>query len=110
MVEIGADTAERLLTQTECPSWLYPVVMGATTRNRWAYACSKALDEFLAPWLFPDTGDGKDARLCPACGEGRLALRRARQAVGHGDVGVGRGGALLQHGDQTAEAAARLLV
>jgi UDP-glucose 4-epimerase len=24
------------------------LVMGATTRNRWAYACSKALDEFLA--------------------------------------------------------------
>jgi UDP-glucose 4-epimerase len=24
------------------------LVMGATTKNRWAYACSKALDEFLA--------------------------------------------------------------
>ena len=24
------------------------LVMGATTRNRWAYACSKAIDEFLA--------------------------------------------------------------
>ena len=24
------------------------IVMGATTRGRWAYACSKALDEFLA--------------------------------------------------------------
>ena len=24
------------------------LVMGATTRHRWAYACSKALDEFLA--------------------------------------------------------------
>jgi DNA topoisomerase-1 len=34
-----------------------------------------ALDEFLAPWLFPDKGDGTDARLCPACGNGRLALR-----------------------------------
>ncbi len=34
-----------------------------------------ALDEFLAPFLFPDKGDGSDARLCPACGEGRLALR-----------------------------------
>jgi DNA topoisomerase I len=37
-----------------------------------------ALDEFLAPWLFPDKGDGSDARLCPACGEGRLALRGGR--------------------------------
>lgn len=30
------DTAERLLLQTECPSWLYPVTMGATTVwERW---------------------------------------------------------------------------
>ncbi|HST37290.1 MAG TPA: type I DNA topoisomerase, partial [Allosphingosinicella sp.] len=34
-----------------------------------------ALDEFLAPFLFPDKGDGSDPRLCPACGEGRLGLR-----------------------------------
>ncbi|MBV9932219.1 MAG: type I DNA topoisomerase [Alphaproteobacteria bacterium] len=37
-----------------------------------------AIDDFLAPWLFPDKGDGSDARLCPACGEGRLALRGGR--------------------------------
>ncbi|MDB5691569.1 MAG: topA, partial [Alphaproteobacteria bacterium] len=30
-----------------------------------------ALDDFLAPWLFPDKGDGSDPRLCPSCGEGR---------------------------------------
>lgn len=30
------DAAERLLMQTECPSWLYPVTMGATTVwERW---------------------------------------------------------------------------
>jgi DNA topoisomerase-1 len=34
-----------------------------------------ALDEFLSPWLFPDKEDGSDPRLCPACGNGRLALR-----------------------------------
>jgi DNA topoisomerase-1 len=34
-----------------------------------------ALDEFLAPWLFPDKGEGSDPRLCPNCGNGRLALR-----------------------------------
>src|SRR4029453_2437813 len=28
------------------------------------------IDDYLAPWLFPDKGDGSDARLCPACGEG----------------------------------------
>ncbi|HEX8526109.1 type I DNA topoisomerase [Allosphingosinicella sp.] len=39
---------------------------------------TEALDEFLAPWLFPDKGDGTDARLCPACGQGRLSLRGGR--------------------------------
>ena len=34
-----------------------------------------ALDEFLAPFLFPDKGDGADPRLCPLCGDGRLGLR-----------------------------------
>ena len=33
------------------------------------------LDLFLAPFLFPDKGDGSDPRLCPKCGNGRLALR-----------------------------------
>ena len=37
-----------------------------------------ALDEFLAPFLFPEKADGSDPRLCPACGEGRLALRGGR--------------------------------
>jgi DNA topoisomerase-1 len=37
-----------------------------------------ALDDFLAPWLFPDKGDGADPRLCPSCGEGRLGLRGGR--------------------------------
>ena len=34
-----------------------------------------ALDDFLAPWLFPEKDDGSDPRACPACGNGRLALR-----------------------------------
>jgi DNA topoisomerase-1 len=37
-----------------------------------------ALDTFLEPYLFPNKGDGSDPRLCPACGEGRLALRGGR--------------------------------
>jgi DNA topoisomerase-1 len=37
-----------------------------------------ALDDFLAPFLFPDKADGTDPRLCPACVEGRLALRGGR--------------------------------
>ncbi|KRB82761.1 DNA topoisomerase I [Sphingomonas sp. Root710] len=36
---------------------------------------TKALDEFLAPYLFPDKGDGTDPRLCPVCQEGSLSLR-----------------------------------
>jgi DNA topoisomerase-1 len=34
-----------------------------------------ALDEFLAPWLYPPRADGSDPRLCPNCGKGRLSLR-----------------------------------
>ncbi len=37
-----------------------------------------ALDEFLEAYLFPSKDDGSDARLCPNCGEGRLALRGGR--------------------------------
>ncbi|WP_375396885.1 type I DNA topoisomerase [uncultured Sphingomonas sp.] len=33
------------------------------------------LDQFLAPYLFPEKADGGDARLCPNCGQGQLALR-----------------------------------
>jgi DNA topoisomerase-1 len=36
---------------------------------------TQALDEFLAPWLYPPRADGSDPRLCPQCGEGRLSLR-----------------------------------
>lgn len=36
---------------------------------------TEALDAFLEPYLFPDKGDGSDPRLCPSCGNGRLALR-----------------------------------
>ena len=34
-----------------------------------------ALDQFLAPYLFPEKADGADPRLCPNCGAGQLALR-----------------------------------
>ena len=37
-----------------------------------------ALDTFLAPYLFPDKGDGSDPRACPACADGRLGLRGGR--------------------------------
>ena len=34
-----------------------------------------ALDEFLAPWLYPQREDSSNPRVCPACGNGRLSLR-----------------------------------
>jgi DNA topoisomerase I len=37
-----------------------------------------ALDEFLAPWLYPPRADGSDPRVCPQCGNGRLSLRGGR--------------------------------
>lgn len=36
------------------------------------------LDKFLAPYLFPETEDGSDPRICPKCGTGKLALRGGR--------------------------------
>jgi len=38
-------------------------------------AITAELDLFLAPYLFPERADGADPRLCPNCGEGKLALR-----------------------------------
>ncbi|MFL6777129.1 MAG: type I DNA topoisomerase [Sphingomicrobium sp.] len=39
---------------------------------------TQALDEFLAPWLYPPRADGSDPRACPQCGNGRLSLRGGR--------------------------------
>ena len=36
------------------------------------------LDQFLAPYLFPETDDGSDPRVCPRCGDGKLSLRGGR--------------------------------
>jgi DNA topoisomerase I len=36
------------------------------------------LDKFLEPYLFPEKEDGTEARLCPRCEEGKLALRGGR--------------------------------
>ena len=37
-----------------------------------------AIDDALAPHLYPDPGDGSDPRRCPSCGAGRLNLKTAR--------------------------------
>ena len=41
-------------------------------------AITAELDQFLAPYLFPERADGADPRLCPNCGAGKLALRGGR--------------------------------
>jgi DNA topoisomerase-1 len=40
-----------------------------------------ALDEMLAPHLFPPGSDGIDPRLCPVCGTGRLSLKLGRHGA-----------------------------
>ncbi|MEE2525127.1 type I DNA topoisomerase [Hyphobacterium sp. HN65] len=35
----------------------------------------EALNEALAPHIFPEKEDGTDPRLCPSCNEGRLSIR-----------------------------------
>jgi DNA topoisomerase-1 len=37
-----------------------------------------ALDELLAPHVFPARADGGDPRLCPTCGTGRLSIKLGR--------------------------------
>ncbi|MFY9828880.1 MAG: type I DNA topoisomerase [Rhodoplanes sp.] len=37
-----------------------------------------ALDDMLAPHVFPPRPDGTDPRLCPTCGTGRLSLKLGR--------------------------------
>jgi DNA topoisomerase-1 len=37
-----------------------------------------ALDELLAPHLFPPSADGGDPRKCPTCGDGRLTLKLSK--------------------------------
>ncbi|MEM1343486.1 MAG: type I DNA topoisomerase [Pseudomonadota bacterium] len=44
----------------------------------------ETINDFLAPHLFPDPGDGSDPRLCPACGVGRLSMRTATKQAGGG--------------------------
>jgi DNA topoisomerase-1 len=40
-----------------------------------------ALDQFLAPFLFPERENGADPRLCPRCEAGQLALRGGKNGV-----------------------------
>lgn len=42
-------------------------------------AALQAVEEALAPMLYPPRSDGVDPRDCPECGEGRLSLRGSRR-------------------------------
>ena len=39
------------------------------------------LNDTLAPHFFPDLGDGKDPRLCPACTAGQLGIKLAKNGA-----------------------------
>jgi DNA topoisomerase I len=50
----------------------------AGTKDLTVKAVLAALDAELGPHFFPEDGAGRDPRLCPACGKGRLALKLGR--------------------------------
>jgi DNA topoisomerase I len=48
------------------------------TKDLTVKAVLEALDAELGPHFFPENGSGRDPRLCPACGAGRLSLKLGR--------------------------------
>jgi DNA topoisomerase-1 len=48
------------------------------TRDLTVKAVLEALDAALGPHFFPDDGSGRDPRVCPVCGSGRLSLKLGR--------------------------------
>ncbi len=50
----------------------------AGTKDLTVKAVLEALDAELGRHFFPDDGSGRDPRLCPACGAGRLSLKLGR--------------------------------
>jgi DNA topoisomerase I len=48
------------------------------TKDLTVKAVLEALDGELGPHFFPDDSSGRDPRLCPVCGKGRLALKLGR--------------------------------
>ncbi|HTT80353.1 MAG TPA: type I DNA topoisomerase [Stellaceae bacterium] len=48
------------------------------TKDLTVKAVLEALDGELGPHFFPNDASGRDPRLCPACGKGRLALKLGR--------------------------------
>jgi len=106
---VGADdTAYRLLLQRECPSWLYPVTMGATTVwERWDSMLPDGtinpgeMTSFnhyalgaIADWLHravagiaPLTPGYRSVRIAPRPGGG-LSWAKGRLRTPHGEVAV----------------------
>jgi DNA topoisomerase-1 len=50
----------------------------AGTKDLTVKAVLEALDAELGRHFFPDDGSGRDSRLCPGCGAGRLSLKLGR--------------------------------
>ena len=82
LVDAGlVDDAYHLLLQTDCPSWLYPVTMGATTMwERWDSVARRRIDQPQRDDLVQPLRPRRGRRL-PAPG-GRRAGARPRPATG----------------------------
>ena len=102
------DAAYRLLLQTECPSWLYQVNMGATTvwerwdsvlpdgsvNPGWMTSLNHYAYGSVADWMHrtiggiaPEEAGYRRVRVAPVPGGG-LTWAKARHTTPHGDVGV----------------------
>ncbi|PZU49884.1 MAG: type I DNA topoisomerase [Sphingomonas sp.] len=71
--DISADKASYLEVLRDFWADFQPRAEDVMAQKPWDV--EKALDEYLAPHLFPERADGGDPRACPSCGNGRLALK-----------------------------------
>ena len=69
--EVSAGDLDWKVVLREFWSQLKPATDAVTARQ----GVIDELDTAIGPFLFPDKGDGTDARLCPLCKSGRLHLK-----------------------------------
>ena len=69
--EVSAGDLDWKVVLREFWSQLKPATDAVTARQ----GVIDELDTAIGPFLFPDKGDGNDARLCPLCKSGRLHLK-----------------------------------
>ncbi|MGL6042802.1 MAG: type I DNA topoisomerase [Sandaracinobacteroides sp.] len=74
--DISAGDAEYREVLREFWADFKPLTADVMVQKPWDV--EQALDQYLSPHLFPDRGDGSDPRACPACEDGKLALKVAK--------------------------------